>query len=168
MTFKEVKLKAIDEKSGLRFPCRSLDIIFSGATVSTPSRAATSSEYNFKDKAGTKREQGQISYYLKKLNYNHLENYLTKNEVAATVYSEVENFNERMKFSPFHFNIIQPTTSKIRKREPEKDIDSGIDLLLNNPKERENFLKMIIEMQSRIAGDIVTLTPKTSFAKKGR
>jgi len=161
MAFKDVKLKSIDQKSPYVYPTRRVELITSEKRILTPNRAATLYEYNQKSAIPTDIPlDNEISLSIKKLNKNKLTKFLKGNGLYANWSRDLVDAEDRMKYSPFSAHIIQPTITnyKIKKDDGTvEEVESGVEFLRKNSKERERFLRLIIKMQTDAGASIVTI-----------
>lgn len=162
MTIKDVKLKWIDDKSPYVYPSRTVEIVTSEGRILTPTRAATIYEFNQQTTIPiTTPVKNPISFSVKKMNKNKLIAFLKGNGLYASWSKQIGEDDDRMKYSFLRAHIMQPTTStqiiKNEKGEKIDEIESGVDYLVNNSKEREKFIRLILKMQQNAGLDTVTI-----------
>jgi len=161
LSFKGIKVKSIDDKSPYLYPNRSIEIRTSEGVVNTPTRAATLYEYNQKGRVPTETTiENGISLSIRKLNSDKVKEFLLSNGTYRNMSSSIEEAEDMMKYSPFRAHIIQPTTTQPIEIQPDKTkkkLDSAVQYLAKNTKEREKFLRLIIKMQSDLGLSIITV-----------
>ncbi len=158
MTLSEIRIKSVDHKSPFLYPSRTLELKFSKGNVITPSRAATLYEYNQKGRVPTAITlNNTVSYSIQNLNLPKLQSFLLSNGAYHRHHMRISDADYRMKYSAFHFHIIQPTQSPIEDEETGEMTDSAIDYLISNPDKRETFLRLITQLQINLGLDVITL-----------
>lgn len=170
LTLSDIKIKSIDHKSPFLYPSRTLELKFSRGSVNTPNRAATLYEYNQKGRVPTEITlENTVSYSLNKLNLSKLKTFLLSNGAFHRILERTVEANSRMKYSHFHFNMIQPTVSPGIDEESGEESESASDYLVSNSSKREVFLRLITQMQFNLGDEIVTLPylelPSSEYAE---
>jgi hypothetical protein len=62
-----------------------------------------------------------------------------------------------MRYSPFKAHIIQPTITEKVDRNSGSKIESGIDYIAKNSKERNRFTRFNVRLRTDLGMDIVTI-----------
>ncbi len=169
MTFKEIQVKTVDEKSPYFYPSRTIEIKTSEGRILTPTRAATFYEFNQKIAIPAITPiDNPISISVRKMNWKKLATFLKQNGLYKNWFRQILDSEDMMKYSSFRAHVIQPTTSKIILKNPngtvQKDAKgkvktepSGVDYLADNPNLRERFVRLVLKMQLDADLDIITV-----------
>lgn len=152
MKINSIKLKDTDTRFTMK-PTRTAEIKTREGTIETPSRAATMFEYNSKAKIPTNiLIDNPITVKYTGLGYNTLKNFLQTNEVFARLYHAQENTKDRTQHSQLQFALFQPTITE----DKEENTPAAMQIL-QEPKELEKFLDLIIALQESLHFDIISL-----------
>ena len=121
MSFKDVVVKDIDDKSPILFPTRKLEIKTKKGSIVTPSRIASIYEYDKRAEIPTEvKVENPISISVRKMSTNRVESFLKQNGSYQKLSHQIPNEIDRMKYSQLQIQIIQPTISKYKKIDPAK------------------------------------------------
>lgn len=160
LTFKDVKVKSLDNKSPYVYPSRTIEIELDKKVV-TPTRAATLTEYHYKAGVPTRTAiQNTVSLSILKMNLAHLSSFLNENGTYHSLSRRLSANNDIMKYSALRAHIVQPTLTKTKKQDEKGKtviVDSAVDYLVSNPEKREQFLRFIIKLQSDQGLDIISI-----------
>lgn len=160
MTFKNVKVKSLDNKSPYVYPSRTVEIELDKKVI-TPTRAATLTEYHYKAGVPTRTPiQNAVSLSVLKMNLNHLSSFLNENGTYHSLSRRLSANNDIMKYSALRAHIIQPTSTKTKKQDEKGNTvttESAIEYLAANPEKREQFLRFIIKLQSDQGLEIISI-----------
>ncbi len=152
MKINSIKLKELDTRFTMK-PTRTAEIKTREGTIETPSRAATMFEYNSKAKIPTNvLIDNPITVKYTSLGYNTLRNFLQTNEVFARLHHAQENTMDRTQHSQLQFALFQPTITEYK----DENIPAAMQILQES-KELEKFLDLIISLQESLHFDIISL-----------
>lgn len=169
MTFKNVLVKNVDDKSQYFYASRTIEIQTSQGRILTPARASTLYEFNQKMAIPAITPiDNPISISVRKMNWKKLKIFLNQNGLYKNWFRQIIDSEDVMKYSPFRAHMIQPTTSPIILKNPngttQKDAKgktktepSGVEYLAQNPSLRDRFVRLVIKMQLDAGLDIITI-----------
>jgi hypothetical protein len=155
----KVNLKTVDHSAPYLSPSRTLEITTRKGIITTPTRASTSYEYRQKGRVPTAIAfQNEISIDVFKLNYKTLFDLVNTNENLHKIRRKVELSNRLAQYSQVRVELLQPTTSPtIDQASKTIKYPSGMSLLQENDKALENFIYILINLQTILDYDFITI-----------
>ena len=151
MTLTSVSVKDIDDKSAYGYPKRVVEFKTKNGNFQTPARAITNHEFAQKVTAATDvTYDPDITIMVKRLNYDHLSNFLKTDAPFENLSGQLRTQLERGQNSKINLSLLKLTSSKDnKKRTPHQ--------LLQNKRIRDKFLRMIIQLQKGQGLDTITI-----------
>lgn len=162
MSFRDVNVKTVDDRSPILYPTRRIEIKTSKETIITPSRIASIYEYDRRPEIPTETKiENPISISVKKMSLSRVESFLKQNGSYKSLSTQIVNEFDRMKYSSLRVHIIQPTISKYKKTDPKTkkkiDVNPAVDYLADHANERSDFLKLVVKLQMDAGLDIISI-----------
>lgn len=150
MTNYSVKLKDTDD-SAYGYPKRYVEFKTRSGSFETPTRAVTNHEYAQKVASRTDiTYDPDVSIFVERLNFKKLTEFLTKDKPFENLNSRLKKQVERGQNSKINLALLKLTSQKDKEGNKPQEI-------LQSKKNRDKFLRMIIQWQIHQGLDLITI-----------